>query len=194
MLQLAPSPSMPDMTNAKFSWHIGDSTSSKIMFDSLFKSINSAKLADWTVCNSAYDIEPGAFDFFPNNLPIGPLLASNGLGNSAGHFWPGDSSCLQWLDQQFPKSVLYVAFGSLAVFDKNQFQELALGLELSSKPFLWVVRPDITNETNVFPEGFHDSGLWADGSMGTSAEDSESPCNCLLLESLWLELHYGRCG
>jgi UDP:flavonoid glycosyltransferase YjiC (YdhE family) len=74
-----------------------------------------------------------------------------------GYFWPEDSTCLKWLDQQPPKSVVYVAFGSFTVFDKTQFQELAQGLELSSGSFLWVVRPDITTETNdAYPEGFQE--------------------------------------
>ncbi|KAK1577724.1 hypothetical protein Q3G72_024277 [Acer saccharum] len=54
-----------------------------------------------------------------------------------------------------PNSVIYVAFGSFTVFDKIQFQELALGLEVSNRPFLWVVRPDFTS-SDAYPEGFQD--------------------------------------
>ncbi|GFY86982.1 UDP-Glycosyltransferase superfamily protein [Actinidia rufa] len=87
----------------------------------------------------------------------GPLLASNRLGKSAGYFWLEDSTCLQWLDQQPAHSVIYVAFGSFTVFDRNQFQELALGLELTNRPFLWVARPDITEGTDdPYPKGFKD--------------------------------------
>ncbi|KAJ0100630.1 hypothetical protein Patl1_21734 [Pistacia atlantica] len=90
-------------------------------------------------------------------LPIGPLLASNRQVNSTRYFWQEDSACLEWLDQQQPNSVIYVAFGSFTVIDKIQFQELALGLELSNKPFLWVVRPDITDGANeAFPDGFEE--------------------------------------
>ncbi|KAJ4707322.1 UDP-glycosyltransferase [Melia azedarach] len=93
----------------------------------------------------------------PELLPIGPLLASNRLGNSAGYFWPEDSDCLKWLDKQQLKSVIYVAFGSITIFDKIQFQELALALELCNRPFLWVVRPDLTNDRNDgYPEGFQE--------------------------------------
>ncbi|KAH7845931.1 hypothetical protein Vadar_007641 [Vaccinium darrowii] len=53
------------------------------------------------------------------------------------------------------QSVIYVAFGSFIVFDQIQFQELATGLELTNWPFLWVVRPDITEEANdAYPRGF----------------------------------------
>ncbi|OMO75763.1 UDP-glucuronosyl/UDP-glucosyltransferase [Corchorus olitorius] len=67
----------------------------------------------------------------------------------AGSFWPEDEICQKWLDQQPPGSVIYVAFGS--------FTELALGLELSNRPFLWVVRPDITKgieSDELYPKGF----------------------------------------
>ncbi|CAI9777423.1 unnamed protein product [Fraxinus pennsylvanica] len=55
---------------------------------------------------------------------------------SSGNFWQQDSACLSWLDQQPRNSVIYVAFGSLTVFDQNQFNELALSLELTKRPFL----------------------------------------------------------
>lgn len=70
---------------------------------------------------------------------MGPFLASNRQGNSEGNFWPEDSACLKWLHQKLPQSVIYVAFGSLTVLDHLQFQELAPGLELTDRQFLWVV-------------------------------------------------------
>jgi UDP:flavonoid glycosyltransferase YjiC (YdhE family) len=156
MIQLAPT--MPAMDTANFVWAcLGDFTTQKIIFDLMVKTNEAAKMADRIISNSAYDLEPGAFSLAPNILPIGPLLASNRLGDQLGYFWPEDSTCLKWLDQQPPKSVVYVAFGSFTVFDKTQFQELAQGLELSSGSFLWVVRPDITTETNdAYPEGFQE--------------------------------------
>jgi UDP:flavonoid glycosyltransferase YjiC (YdhE family) len=156
MIQLAPT--MPAMDTANFVWAcLGDFTTQKIIFDLMVKTNEAAKMADRIISNSAYDLEPGAFSFAPNILPIGPLLASNRLGDQLGYFWPEDSTCLKWLDQQPPKSVVYVAFGSFTVFDKTQFQELAQGLELSSRSFLWVVRPDITTETkDAYPEGFQE--------------------------------------
>ncbi|KAK0596370.1 hypothetical protein LWI29_015012 [Acer saccharum] len=93
----------------------------------------------------------------PKILPIGPLVASNRSGNSVGNFLPEDLSCLKWLDQQPTQSVIYVAFGSRTTFDQTQFEEFALGLELSNRPFLWVVRPDIANKLNdTNLEGFQD--------------------------------------
>ncbi|KAK9176383.1 hypothetical protein WN944_028400 [Citrus x changshan-huyou] len=161
MIQLAPN--MLEMNTEEFFWtRLGDittqkMTSQKIIFDLSIRTIKAMKVADFQFCNSTYELEPGAFNMIPELLPVGPLLASNRLGNSAGHFWPEDSNCLKWLDQQQPKSVIYVAFGSHTVLDHNQFQELALGLEICNRPFLWVVRPDITTDANdVYPRGFQE--------------------------------------
>ncbi|KAM5581224.1 UDP-glycosyltransferase 83A1-like [Rosa sericea] len=154
MINLAPN--MPTMKTEELAWlTIGDITTQKIVFQVMLSSNKTVKLADWVVCNSAFDLEPGAFTLAPQVLPIGPLLASNRLDDSAGNFWPPDSTCLEWLDQQPPCSVIYVAFGSFTIFDQTQFQELALALELSNRPFLWVVRPDIS-ESTPYPEGYEE--------------------------------------
>ncbi|XP_031268670.1 UDP-glycosyltransferase 83A1-like [Pistacia vera] len=96
-------------------------------------------------------------DLIPNLLPIGPLLSINHPGKPTGNFWPEDSTCLHWLDKQPAQSVIYVAFGSIAIFNQCQFEELALGLELSGQPFLWVVRSDLMDGSIIkYPEGFLD--------------------------------------
>ncbi|KAM1015510.1 hypothetical protein ACFX2A_046301 [Malus domestica] len=92
------------------------------MFQSMLKCNKAVQVADWLLCNSAYDLEPATFTFTPEILTIGPLLASRRLGNSAGYFWPQDSTCLEWLDQQPPNSVIYVAFGSFTIFKPTQFK------------------------------------------------------------------------
>ncbi|KAL6135526.1 hypothetical protein ACLB2K_067753 [Fragaria x ananassa] len=160
MVELAPN--MPSMKTTDFIWaSIGDKTTQEIIFQVMQRSNKTVKLADRLVCNSAFDLEPAAFTCLepqaftlaPNILPIGPLLASSRLGKAAGSFWAEDSTCLEWLDQQSPSSVIYIAFGSFTVFDQTQIQELTLALELSNRPFLWIVRPDIT-ETTPYPEGY----------------------------------------
>ncbi|MFS8031861.1 putative UDP-glucuronosyl/UDP-glucosyltransferase [Helianthus anomalus] len=114
-----------------------------------------SRLTDWFICNSTTELEAAAFSLYSQLLPIGPLLASNRLAEQAGHFWQEDQTCLTWLDQQQPCSVIYIAFGSFTIFNKIQFDELALGLELSHKPFLWVVRPGMTKETTTdYPDGY----------------------------------------
>ncbi|XP_031282880.1 UDP-glycosyltransferase 83A1-like isoform X2 [Pistacia vera] len=129
MIQLAQN--MPEIDSTNFLWaNMGGGLAfQKKIFHYLENITEAVKVADWLICNSTSDFEPEAFTLVPNILSIGPLLASNRQGNSAG----------------------------FTVIDKIQFQELALGLELTNRPFLWVVRPDITDDANeAYPEGFQD--------------------------------------
>jgi hypothetical protein len=58
---------------------------------------------------------------------------------------------------QQPASVIYISFGNLAVKSQEQLVQLALGLEGSGQPFLWVLRSDIEQgKSRVLPEGFED--------------------------------------
>ena len=154
-------PDMPAMNSENFAWaRPADLTMGKALFELIEKSRKAMEMADWLIVNSAYDLEPAVFDAPPRALPIGPLPASNPLEDSAGNLWPEDSTCLQWLNQHPPCSVIYVAFGSTTMFDKKQFQEVALGLELSNAPFLWVVRPDCVDNMDgsaaAYPPEFHE--------------------------------------
>ncbi|XP_028800888.1 UDP-glycosyltransferase 83A1-like [Neltuma alba] len=153
-------PNMPAMRTKHFPWaQMGAGLNAqKLVFNCMMRN-NAAEIAEWAICNSAHELEPSAFAYAPNILPIGPLQASksNHVDHLAGSFWREDSTCLNWLDQQPDKSVIYVAFGSFTIFDLLQLQELALGLELSNKPFLWVVRSDINNgAVNAFLKEFED--------------------------------------
>ncbi|KAJ0098841.1 hypothetical protein Patl1_21712 [Pistacia atlantica] len=156
MFQL--SPNMPAMKTAHIAFvGLGSTKLQKLFFQTSVRNSQSFELAEWVLCNSTYDLEPAVFEFDPKFIPIGPLLASNRLGDTAGSFWQEDLTCLKWLDQQQPQSVIYVAFGSTTLLDRTQFQELAMALELSNRPFLLVVRPDITDKINdAYQKGFQD--------------------------------------
>lgn len=110
--------------------------------------------------NTCYELEPGACNLHSTDfLPIGPLnlIEANDpkSGSKSCNFHPEDASCLSWLDSKPAGSVIYVSFGSLAVFSQQQLDELALGLEMSGRAFLWVVRSDLANGSRaVFPDGF----------------------------------------
>ncbi|XP_030936334.1 UDP-glycosyltransferase 83A1-like [Quercus lobata] len=103
------------------------------------------KQCNWLLSNSFHELDSLACDLIPGIKPVGPLLLGNQLSNYVGSFWPQNSTCLCWLDKQPVGLVIYVAFGSLAIFRQQQFDELVLGLELIGKPFLWVVGSDITD-------------------------------------------------
>ncbi|KAJ3703380.1 hypothetical protein LUZ61_007085 [Rhynchospora tenuis] len=69
-------------------------------------------------------------------FPIGPLIG--GLNTAS----PSEGTeIIEWLDLHPQASVLYISFGSQNSIKKNQMLELALGLEASRRPFIWVIRP-----------------------------------------------------
>ncbi|KAF3444851.1 hypothetical protein FNV43_RR14544 [Rhamnella rubrinervis] len=146
---------LPGLDESSIPWScIGDLNSQKSIFHFVTKCTEYSKLADWWLSNTAYDVEPAALSLAPKLLPIGPLLESQGHGDSEAQFWAQDHSCLTWLDSQLPCSVIYVAFGSLAVHDETQLNELALGLELTGRPFLWVIRPGMSKlQKDEYPRG-----------------------------------------
>lgn len=99
---------------------------------------------------------------------IGPLIATD---NQRG-VQSRDSSlpeCLTWLDLQPRESVVFLCFGSLGLFSKEQLSEIAIGLEKSGQRFLWVVRNPPSNNhklaivaqpdpdlESLLPDGFLD--------------------------------------
>ena len=130
------------------------------------------------LCNTAEEIEPHGLDILRNYVKIpvwciGPLLPPALLNHSPNssvsktngrRAWkvPGLSpeKCLDWLDKHPSSSVLYICFGSQNSISPSQMMELALGLEDSGKPFIWVIRPpvgfDIKGEFRAewLPENF----------------------------------------
>ncbi|KAI3687853.1 hypothetical protein L1987_81556 [Smallanthus sonchifolius] len=50
------------------------------------------------------------------------------------------NECLKWLDSQENSSVIYACLGSVSRIEPAQLIELALALESSKRPFIWVVR------------------------------------------------------
>ncbi|KHN41572.1 UDP-glycosyltransferase 83A1 [Glycine soja] len=150
------SPEMPIMDTADIPWcSLGDPTMHKVIYNHASKIIRYSHLTDWWLGNTTSDLEPGAISLSPKILPIGPLIGSGNDIRSLGQFWEEDVSCLTWLDQQPPCSVIYVAFGSSTIFDPHQLKELALGLDLTNRPFLWVVREDASGSTKItYPDEF----------------------------------------
>ncbi|KAL6011973.1 hypothetical protein ACLOJK_002440 [Asimina triloba] len=150
------SPTMPEIDPNDFFWLCNQDPDSQQKLFRYAKHVNRhVKAADWLLCNSFYDIEQPACQLVGGILPIGPLIAGRREGRVGGNFWQEDSTCLSWLDKQPVGSVIYVAFGSLTIFTQHQFRELALGLQLSGKRFLWAVRPGLTGGSEApYPDGF----------------------------------------
>lgn len=94
----------------------------------------------------------------PRIYPIGPII---------NHNCTQDDVIMSWLDNQPTASVVFLCFGSLGSFNKEQVKEIALALEHCGYRFLWSLRrPPAKGEMNapesyidpeeVLPEGFLD--------------------------------------
>nr|WIW42893.1 UDP-glycosyltransferase [Nicotiana tabacum] len=89
---------------------------------------------------------------------IGPVLPAK-----LDHVSNTNNICLEWLNKQPPRSVLYISFGTTTSFSDREIKELAMGLEQSKQRFIWVLRDadrgDIfTGEARKveLPEGFEE--------------------------------------
>lgn len=70
-----------------------------------------------------------------------------------------ETQCLKWLDSWPPRTVIYACFGSLNRLTPPQLVELGLGLEVSNKPFIWVIRGEYRREETekwLLEEGFEE--------------------------------------
>ncbi|KAI5423377.1 hydroquinone glucosyltransferase [Lathyrus oleraceus] len=111
-------------------------------------------LCDGILVNSFVELESKAVEAMnegsingshPPVYMVGPIMQKNSDDNQ------NESQCLSWLNEQKPNSVVFVSFGSGGTISQNQMNELALGLELSSQKFLWVVRePNDIATANYF--------------------------------------------
>ncbi|XP_073157654.1 zeatin O-glucosyltransferase-like [Henckelia pumila] len=60
-------------------------------------------------------------------------------------------TCLDWLDKQAPRSVIYVSFGTTTSFSDEEAMEFAIGLEQSKQKFVWVLRD--ADKADIFAGG-----------------------------------------
>ncbi|CAO2178728.1 unnamed protein product [Urochloa humidicola] len=92
----------------------------------------------WVFVNTFDELEHAAIeglrDHFPV-IPVGPLIDPDDADRD-------DGGCTAWLDARPPRSVVFVAFGSLVNNDSDEVAEIAAGLAATGRPFLWVVRDD----------------------------------------------------
>ncbi|XP_052136809.1 cyanidin 3-O-rutinoside 5-O-glucosyltransferase-like [Oryza glaberrima] len=90
-------------------------------------------------------LEPKALASVPgiDLIPVGPMVTDTEADGGGDLFeQDDDAGYMQWLDKQRDASVVYVAFGSLAVLSLRQLEEIRHCLEVTGRPFLWVVRRD----------------------------------------------------
>ncbi|KAL2329892.1 hypothetical protein Fmac_017473 [Flemingia macrophylla] len=151
--QIQLSSHLPLMEASAMPWYCLDNAFFFLHMKQEMKILN---LGEWWLCNTTFGLESGAFSTSPKLLPIGPLIAHE--HNTISSLGKEDTTCLEWLDQQPPRSVIYVSFGSMVSLKPNQFKELALALDLLERPFIWIVRKgNGLEENNEYPHEFKGS-------------------------------------
>nr|CAE48294.1 glucosyltransferase 5 [Crocus sativus] len=118
----------------------------------LFGRIRESELKSYgLLVNSFFELEPDYVRHYREIIGrrawhIGPLSLRIDTGAN-----DSSSTLIRWLDSKSPGSVVYLCFGSMLDFNTAQLREIALGLEASGRPFVWVVK-GAGNEW--VPEGF----------------------------------------
>lgn len=100
------------------------------------------EMVTWVLVNTFDELERPTIEALRPHLPVipvGPLCSGTESHGSGGH---DDDDCVAWLDAQPPRSVVFVAFGSLLQISRDEMSELAAGLAATGRPFLLVVRDD----------------------------------------------------
>ncbi|KAK2405849.1 hydroquinone glucosyltransferase [Trifolium repens] len=115
-------------------------------------------LCDGVIINTFTDLEPDAIRVLqerqkPCVYPVGPIIRSE--SNSEAN----KVSSLRWLENQPTNSVVFVSFGSGGTLSHEQLNELAFGLEMSGRKFLWVLRAPSKHSSSAYFSGQKDDPL-----------------------------------
>ncbi|KAM0848161.1 hypothetical protein ACQ4PT_054562 [Festuca glaucescens] len=118
------------------------------------------------VFNSFHELEPDYVKHFRTTLGrrawlVGPVALATEDMTERGSCSTTDASspvvaegCLQWLNTKPAGSVVYVSFGTLTSFSLAEHREIARGLDLSGKNFVWVLSGSDDDQPEWMPEGF----------------------------------------
>ncbi|KAK3437181.1 hypothetical protein EUGRSUZ_C01648 [Eucalyptus grandis] len=122
------------------------------------------------VVNTFEELEPHAIRSLaglgaPVVYPVGPILNLKGETKMKAN--SGADDIMECLNGQLPSSVVFLCFGSMGSFGKDQVKEMASALERSGHRFLWSLRRpppkgkveiphDYMDPAEVLPKGFLD--------------------------------------
>ncbi|CBI23328.3 unnamed protein product, partial [Vitis vinifera] len=123
-------------------------------FDMVVNQFSNIEKVDWVFCNTFYKLEEKVVDWMAKICPlrtIGPTLPSAYLDKRLGDdkdyglnmLKPVTGACMEWLDSKPNGSVVYASYGSFAVLEPEQMEEVAWGLRRSNAYFLMVFVEDV---------------------------------------------------
>ncbi|XP_052150810.1 anthocyanin 3'-O-beta-glucosyltransferase-like [Oryza glaberrima] len=128
----------------------------------MFQSIDAADQRSFgEVFNSFHELEPDYVEHYRTTLGrrvwlVGPVALANKdvAVRGTSELSPDADGYLRWLDAKPRGSVVYVSFGTLSSFSPAEMRELARGLDLSGKNFVWVINGADADASEWMPEGF----------------------------------------
>lgn len=137
-------PELPVVSTNDLPWLIGTIGARKERFKFWMRTLERSIKLKWILVNSfpnetKVGLQPSSSNS-QHVLPIGPICRPHELTKTLS-FWKEDLSCLKWLTNQKANSVVYVSFGSwVNPMGESKLKNLALALEASKRPFIWVLR------------------------------------------------------
>ncbi|VVB04613.1 unnamed protein product [Arabis nemorensis] len=99
------------------------------------------RTASAVIVNTTNCLESSSLSWLQQELgipvyPLGPLHITASTNSS---FLVEDRSCIEWLNQHTPRSVIYISLGSIHHMEAKEILEMSWGLLNSDLPFLWVI-------------------------------------------------------
>ncbi|CAA7036721.1 unnamed protein product [Microthlaspi erraticum] len=112
-------------------------------FLEIFKEIFSKRTSSALIINTASCLESVSLSWLQQELgiPVYPLGPLHITASAPSSLLEEDRSCMEWLNKQKPRSVIYISIGSIAHMETKEVLEMAWGLYDSNQAFLWVIRP-----------------------------------------------------
>uniref|UniRef100_A0A453QHP0 Glycosyltransferase n=1 Tax=Aegilops tauschii subsp. strangulata TaxID=200361 RepID=A0A453QHP0_AEGTS len=149
-------PSMPkDLRLRDLPSFVRTTDADDIMFNFFIHETTAMSQASAVIINTFDELDAPLLDamskFLPPIYTVGPLhlTVRNNVPEDSpllgirSNLWKEQDAPLRWLDDQPPRSVVYVNFGSITVMSNEHLLEFAWGLANSGYTFLWNVRPDL---------------------------------------------------
>ncbi|KAJ1392079.1 UDP-glycosyltransferase family, conserved site [Sesbania bispinosa] len=140
-----------------------------------------AALADGIFVNTFHELEPKTLEALNSGeitkvpvYPIGPIVREGSQNSEEKR-----DDVFEWLDKQEEESVIYVSLGSAYTMSNEQIKEMALGLELSGKKFVWSLRTPATKAGN---DNYLTAGEEIESEKGASGVFNFEKSNCFLDE------------
>ncbi|XVF78655.1 hypothetical protein PTKIN_Ptkin14bG0152600 [Pterospermum kingtungense] len=118
--------------------------------------LTSMKDSDAIVYRTYHEIEGPFCDYVAQHFGKPVMLTGPCLSQTKASQL--EEKWANWLSNFEPGSVVFCAFGSQTTLQKDDFQELVLGLELCGQPFLAYLKPPegCTRIEEALPEGFQE--------------------------------------